>query len=283
MAVYPRKQTVLILVVCILVVGGVSLYAYGGFSGLSGIRSQSTAYLTDVSASPAGMIPENSDWQKQFLGINATSTSLKKTAKTVPSAPPENLTATDILGRAFITKYGELKQAGLEKDAGSIEKIMGQVTAETVARLPGPKTFSPADIRLAASSTEALTIYGKAVMSIFYRYMPKQNEAEIAHQAFVDDNMEDLKKIDPVIAGYRSMQSALLATPVPVPLASYHINLIDAVSMALYNAESFRHMDTDPVRGLAAVSLELVALQNIVTALTNMNNYFLSLGLMITS
>lgn len=273
MAANPRKQTVVILVVCILIVGGVAFYVRRGSSEFLSARSAPEGVATGLSISGREVLPVNGDWQKQFLGNNATTTTFKNALATNPPAPAEKLTATDLLGRAFLTKYGELQQSGLSNDSKSVESVVAQVTAESLARLPTPKTFSAADIKLSASSTTALAAYSKAVLMAFQLYMPKTNEMEIANQAFADNDMSQLKNIDPIIANYKKMIAELTAVPVPVPLAQYHINLLDGIAMALYNAESFRHADTDPVRGLAAVSLELVALQNIATAVASINDY----------
>ncbi len=278
MAANPRKQTVVILVVCILMVGGVAFYVYGRSAGFSKAGTSGINSATDFLVSPQETLPVTSDWQKQFLGANATTTTFKNTAKTTAPQQEERLTATDLLGRAFLTKYGELQQSGLSNDSKSVESVMRQVTAESLAGLPSPKTFSASDIRLSASSTSALGIYSKSVLLAFRLYMPETNEMEIANQAFADNDMAQLKNIDPVIANYKKMITELVAVPIPMPLVQYHINLLDGIAMALYNAESFRHSDTDPVRGLAAVSLELVALQNIATAIASINDYLIATG-----
>ncbi|MCX6716045.1 MAG: hypothetical protein NT077_03445 [Candidatus Taylorbacteria bacterium] len=283
MAVYPHKQTVVILVVCILVVGGMAFYVRGGISGVSNSKLNGINNSNNLSISSQQVLPVTTDWRKQFLGNSATSTNFKTTSKTTLAKDTENLTSTDLLGRAIFSKYAELRQTGLNNDSKTVDSVVSQVTTSNLAALPTPKTFSKTDIRTSASSKTALAIYARAIILLFQTYMPKTNEMEVANQAFADNDMLKLKNIDPIIDSYKKMISILTATPVPEPIAGYHIDLLNGISMALYNAESFRHADVDPVRGVTAVSLELVALQNISSALSNMHRYFTSVGVQLSS
>ncbi len=279
MAVNTRKQTIVILVVCILAVGGVSWYVRGDHRSRYSL-GQMKGTQTEIMTTPSGdVLTTNNDWQKDFLATNATGTAFKATSASLVAAKPEQLTATDLLGRAFMTKYAELKRTGLNADSASVKNVMGQVTAQSLASLPSPKNYALSDIRVVVDSKTAAVTYSKDIGATIQTHMPKQNEAEIANQAFNSGDMSQLKAIDANITGYRSMLSALSIMPVPASLANYHLVLMNGVSTALYNSESFRHMDTAPIRGLAAVSLELVALQDIVSSLRGMQNYFNSTGI----
>lgn len=274
MAVYPRKQTVVILVVCILAVGGVAFYVRGDPSG---IKSPTSNELVGVSATAQEALPENADWRQQFIDKSSTSTTFRSTAKAA-SSEPEKLTATDLLGRSFLTKYGELQQSGLITDNDTVTSVMSQVTSEALENLPSPKTFSITELAYAASTSEALSAYIKTVTKAFAVHTPKQNEAQIATQALNSNDMSLLKNIDPIVKSYSDLLGILKATPVPAPLAQQHIYLLNNVSLAVYTAEAMRHMDTDPVRGLTGASLGLAAMQNIANALYSINDYLVASG-----
>lgn len=281
MAAYPRKQTVVILVVCILVVGGLAFYVRAGNSGFSRAKSLDTGLTNTLFISTQEILPVTTDWRKQFLGASATSTTLKGTASASLSTPDEKLTATDLLGRAIFAKYAELRQTGLNNDSKSVESVVNQVTAANLSALPAPKKFSAKDIITSTNTTLNLSMYSKAILATLGTYMPKVNEMEIANQAITNDDMTELKKIDPIIANYKQMISLLTTMQVPIPLTQYHVDLLNSLSMALYNAESFRQVDTDPVRGLSAASSELVILQNISLAISGIHNYLTSMGVTI--
>jgi hypothetical protein len=135
------------------------------------------------------------------------------------------------------------------------------------------------DLTIVPDGRTALNTYRSVVVGAVSAYTPKLNEAVLAGQAFDDNDMTELAKIDPIIAGYQSMVSALLKVPVPQSLAKYHLDLLNGAMISLYNAQSFRHMDTDPVRGLSAVSFELVALQNMSDAISGIRSYFSTVGM----
>lgn len=277
MAAYPRKQTVVIFAICAIAVGGVSYYSYGPFWDNRNPQTPSSPTLV-AAVDVQGVLVSNNDWQKQFLGSDsATSTAYKATTPYSVASGDKDLTPADKLGRNFFTQYAQLNQAGLTNDPQTVSDSMGQVASQTVGGLSGPKVYSLNDIVIGANGTPATASYGNSLISVF-NSMPNQNEAVIAQQAFDDNDMSELAEIDPVITSYSNMISKLVKVPTPRPLAQYQLNLINGLSIALYNAESFRHMDTDPVQGLSAVSLEVIGLQNISLALSNIQNYFISAG-----
>jgi hypothetical protein len=91
--------------------------------------------------------------------------------------------------------------------------------------------------------------------------------------------MNELKKIDPIIAGYKTAKTRLLATVVPDTLALPHLDLINGISMQIFNAESLRNSDKDPLTALAAVSLEVKSLETIAVAIRKMQNSFVLSGI----
>ena len=276
MAAYPRKQTVVIFILCALAVGVIAFYVYGGFTvtGTSSGRQSGVA-----TAAVQNLSTSNVDWQKQFLGAAANTSAFKATGTMVASKNDAGLTAVDDLGRNFFTKYAELRQSGLTTDPQTVNDAMGQVASQAVSELSGPKVYSLKDIVIGGNSRTVTSAYGNAVVLVFRDYMPKQNEAVVAQQAFDDNDMSELAQINPIISSYKDAISLLIKIPTPQPLAQYHVNLINGLSIALYNAESFRHVDTDPVRGLAAVGLEMVWLKDVSLAIADIQNYFIGAGI----
>lgn len=276
MAAYPRKQTVAIFILCAFAVGGVGYYVYGQKSAdTTGYQDQAKATVTVASEKLA----DNNDWQKQFLAAGGDNGAFKPSAAPVTAKKDENLAPIDTLGRDFLTKYMELRQSGLSDDSQSVADSMNAVAAANLNKLPSPKIYSSNNIAVSAGDQSNLTRYKNAIVSLFRDSLPKLNEAMLAQQAYENNDMSELALIDPVISGYKDSISILLKTPAPEPLAKYHVDLLNALSISLYNAESFRHMDTDPMRGLAAVSLEIVGIQNTMTAYADIQSYFISKGM----
>jgi hypothetical protein len=283
MAAYPRKQTALIFVVCLIVVAGLYWYVRKDANRPASQKSIVVASSVSSDVQSSSPIASNSDWKKDFLDAQQSSLTFKQPGSTAKAATPENLTASDVLGRAFMTKYAELKETGLNKDSKSVQVAMSQVISQTLSSMPAPQTFSKKNVKVVADSSPSAASYAKSLMSVFSRYMPKENGAEIASRAFDDNDMSELADIDSITAGYASMLSELSRMTVPVSAVGYHVDLMNSVAMSLYNAQSFRHIDTDPVRGLAAAQMELPALEGMAAAMSGMQRYFTQMGIRIGS
>jgi len=85
--------------------------------------------------------------------------------------------------------------------------------------------------------------------------------------------MDELSNLDPIIANYKTALKTLATMPVPKPLASYHLDLMNGINISLFNAESLRHVDDDPMKGLAAVGMEVQGLQYIDNAVSEIKQY----------
>lgn len=269
MSAHPQKQTLIIAVVCVLVVAGAAFYVFRLAPGASPAPAAYKA--ADVAAAPQQQLPSG-DWQRQFLGSTSTkSAAFAKPKQAAPSLSPQ-LTDTELLGQAFITKYAALKQAGLTADAKTVSNVMSQVAAENIASIASPRTYAYADIVIAPDSAAATAAYGSVIADLFTNALPRENEAVIASKAFDDNDMSELAQIDPIIASYKQMISRLLATPVPKRFIQYDLNLLNGLSISAYNAESLRHIDSDPMKGLKAVSLELAGIDATYSAFLDILN-----------
>jgi len=282
MAVYPSKQTAVIFIVCMMAVLGFAYYVHGDALNsamkLGRPLELSASGQTTALATTGQSLPSNGDWKSQFLASSSTKTGFSSVPTIGAVTKQETLTATDQLGRAFMNKYAELRQLGLTSDSNSVTNVMSQVSANNIDSLPAPKTYLMKDISVSGSGNSVLDSYGANLLLDFQNYMPHSNEAEIAIKAFDDSDMTELALIDPVIAGYQALIKRLAIMSVPKPVAQYHLDLLNGISMSLFNAQALRHLDTDPVRGLSAIGLEMVGLQKTLTAFSNIQSYFASVG-----
>ena len=276
---YPRRQTLVIFAVCAVALIVVALYKYRTASSAPSAASAEENVVVSAAPTTTPALSDDTDWKKAFEQGGSASSGAFNTGSSADSNSDASLTPLDVLGRNFLTQYATLKQNGLTQDPATVDDVMSQVASQSIAGMATPKVYASADIQTIPTSPAATRQYGKDINAIFARDLPSQNEAILAQKAFDDNEMSELTAIDPVINGYQAMLNDLLALPVPQPLATDHLALINGVSIALYNAQSFRHMDTDPVRGMAAVSLELAGLQGMSSALTNIQDYFVSSGI----
>lgn len=271
----PHTSTVIISIVCILVVLGTTIYVYRP-------STDSNLATQDLITTPTSLdqvaTVSNNDWQKAFFGGGTNSNTKNGTAST-QSSSPEKLTDTDLMGRDFFVAYAQLHQSGMDTNQQSVDAAAKQVITNYVARMPSPTLYTKDAITTTkADDTKTLQAYARSVKLTLQSDMPSQNEAVIIAQAYDANDLSLLKKIDPIIAGYKKTIKDLLGTTVPISMASYHVSLINGISRALYNAEALRNTDTDPARSVVAINQEVPALQAISDAISNIQAYLTARG-----
>ena len=272
---HPRKQTLFIFVICLAIVLVAGLYMYDqNQSKVSILNNVSISSSTEYANIP---ISTNTDWKKSFYDASTTNNSYKTTKNNVNKI--ETLTDTDQFGREFFAKYMELRQSGLTNNQDALNAAANEIIQKTAVLNQNPKTYGVSNIIVQTDySVNALKVYAEKLISIL-KMFPDESEATIALNAFEQGDLSLLKKIDPVISNYKTMLNELTKTPAPKPLAQYHLDLINGLSTQIFNAESLRTSDKDPLRGLAAVSLEVSGLKSVYTALGEMQTYFSSIGI----
>lgn len=276
--VYLPKQTSIIFVICLLVVGGVYLYVYGK-PNLKASQKMAFSVGDKIPEVSVANSANTSDWQKQFVSKD-NPTAFKTPPKASPDLSREPLTTTDLLGRDFFTKYMQLRQAGLTTDEQSVNQATNQIIADSLSAIPTPQAYSAKEISvIAADDIVSLKNYASTLIGILYTSMPEKNEAEIAMEAFQKDDLTLLGNIDPIIKEYKNALEKLRETSVPQSLSQYHLDLINGLSMQYFNAQSLRQAGNDPIRALAAVGLEVKSLGIIANALANMQVTFTKAGI----
>jgi hypothetical protein len=170
----------------------------------------------------------------------------------------------------FLSKYSQLRQSGLNTDSDAIKTATQNIIANSGDYIPKPTSYTYADMKIIDDkSIDVLAKYGKEVMTSIGTAIPKVTETTIATEAFDKNDMTLLKKIDPIIASYKKTLSALKSMNVPALVAKDHLDLMNGVSIQLYNAESLRNADTDPLKGLAGVGMEVNGLTLISQSIMN--------------
>ncbi len=278
---YPHRQTVIIFVVSVLAVAGTIWYVKGPAPVTSNVSS--TAAVSAVApTNDLAAVSASGDWRKQFYDSSKTGSFKTSTQKTsADSSGDAPLTATDALARDFMARYMQMHKAGLDTDQKTIDSVASQLITNGVANVVPPRSFALSDIKTTSAVDKAtLSAYGRSISAILHSYLPDSdhNEAQIAIQALDNGDMTLLKKIDPVISNYREAAAALMSMRVPAPLAQYHLNLVNGVAMALFNAKALRNLESDPLTGLGAISLEMQGLQTMSDAQDSIASYLQSVG-----
>lgn len=171
---------------------------------------------------------------------------------TKDSTIKQNLTPTDVVARDFFARYAELNQLGLTSDKGSQAELIAQVIKNGVV-LSTPKIYTQKDILISVdSSAAAIRRYGNELGAIFIKYNNPnaRNEMVIAKESVDQEDPDILKELDPIVASYKNIISEIVKIPAPQVLSVNHLELVNAMSILYFSADSLRKMDSDTVSGI---------------------------------
>lgn len=276
---YPRKQTVFIFFICLILVFGTSVLVNGWPSTKKQVSYKNVSEKTIVVTSDAVADTGEQEWQKSFFDDQAK-VNVKNAKDVQPAKLAEKLTPTDLFGRNFFTKYTELRQSGLSDNASAIDSVANELINQSLSGIKGANLYTLKDIKTTyKSDVETTKKYAEDLIAILSNWMPAVNEVEIVTEALESGDMDLLKKIDPIIVGYKNAVNKLKTITVPDSLALPHLDLINGISMQIFNAEALRNADKDPLTSLAAVSMEVKSLETIAGAIGRMQTIFANTGI----
>ena len=303
------KNSLLILAAALLV-GGAFLIAeyrnknskavYKDPVSLSGGTIDTTAQTKD--SDEDGL----KDWEEVLLGTDindgdtdgdGTSDGKEVADKRNPTIPGPNdkLTATvsadltkgavvldplDALSRQFFAKYMELSKLGISKDVLNRQELID--TAIGGIPFESAKTYTTATILVKADSSPlSIKNYGNEVGEAFKKNINSstRNEGIIAKEALEKEDPSILKEIDPIIASYTKILTALRQIQAPQAVATLHVSLVNGVSTGLFAAQSFRDSGDDPVKALQGAGSYREAELLLRNALINIRAYIIFLGI----
>jgi hemoglobin-like flavoprotein len=274
---YPHKQTTLIAILCIIAVGGVFIYAKSDQPTDKTALGPTPTSSIDVTSSKKtdDTLASTTDWKLSFLEKPASS--IRNTA---PSASLEDLTLTDQFGRDFFARYIQLKQSNLIENQPFVTDTLNQSIYNAARAAEQPKVFTAADISIIAEATATnIKVYGNTLGSTFSTYGVDADPAIIANDAFEKGDMNLLKQIDPIVSSYETITTQLKNTPVPQPLAPYHVDLLNAVSSMAKISRDIRGVEHDPMQTMVSVSAYTAVQNNLLTSLKSIKSYFALTGI----
>jgi hypothetical protein len=277
MIAYPRTHTIIILVICGITVTSVAMYVYGDFFSPSHKNELGAVEVVPTSISDANQLVETAGWKDTFFNVtdknNLYGTTSSKNSR--GNSPREVLTATDLFGREFFSKFMTLRQAGMVSNSDAKEALVNQVIESGQLITDSPKVYSLVDLNI--SNTEdniTRQVYANNVAKTIKNHQPRENEGVIAKEALETGDANRLADIDPIIIAYSSVRSDLLDISVPSSLASYHLNLVNGMSEAVANALSLRNTLDDPLQTLSTLSRYQTTEKNFFNTVVDMRTYF---------
>ena len=281
-------KNVILIIIAILVVGGSFVFAEYRNDKVENVYVAPIAIdSVDTGASEIDNDGDGmKDWEEILLGSNPNDPKSKGSVAVKSSVtadltknPAEKLSPIDLVSRDFFARYMELRQIGISSDKANQEELAARTLGNIV--LPQPNPYKINEIQTKTDdSKEAVEQYGSEIGAIFKTYgIKSRNEAVIAKEALEKDDMSLLKEIDPIIVSYKNIINALIKVEAPQAMATMHLDLVNGLNSALFLAQSFRNVESDPVAGLQATSYYQITEQSLGNALRAIKSYFTYLGI----
>lgn len=246
----PSRQFIL-LVVSLALSGGLVFAA-------DRVTHPGTAHIS-VDTSPTAYKAATADWQGSLQavqaasGISSPSGSDQATIEgLLEAAKSGNL--TDSVSRSLFINLFNAKSQGLGDDIPTQEQLVKGAISQVDAIAP-KKTYTTADLNVAADSKDALHAYGNASMAIFTNNSNGEFAQTLAimDAAMTANDSSKLKDLKPIQETYKTIATELAATLVPKTLVPFHLALVNDYSTMAATYEGMQTLISDPLGGLAAV------------------------------
>lgn len=234
-----------------------------GSIALAGVLILAAKAYTNPPPAPAAEVAavqnqDAGDWQTALAdvqdqaGITAPQPpDQQAVAQLLNAAQSDNVTST--VGRSLLIRLTDAKVQGLGDDLPTQDSLI----AAAKAQLPTAtaKTYTSADLTIAAQTSSSLHAYGNAFVAAVTAHPDASSQATYVEMGYATDYQDDSRISDfpHRAAEYRALARDLALLPVPKTLAPLHLSIInDFASMAATYADMSTVID-DPLRGIAGL------------------------------
>ena len=207
------------------------------------------------------------DWEEGLYGtdLNKKDTNgdgvsdnveVNKIKETEGKTTEENLTQTDKFSRELFATVTALNQAG-QIDQNTIDTL-GASLSEKIKNPIIRKVYLLSDIKISTDdSVQAVQKYSTALNAVYEKNKMKGTAIDVL-QEFINDgqneNVEALKKLDPIIKQTNMIVSGMVAISTPKILAQAHLDMINAIERLIENLNDIKLYETDPIVAMGAMS-----------------------------
>lgn len=167
-----------------------------------------------------------------------------------------NLTETEKLSRGILEQVIAFQDAGISFDSDTRNDLAGLLGGSIDITLPPRTRIDASRIETVTETAASLTAYTNALGSILGGEATAQTSELIALAQFGQTgDTSALEGLSDVVATYDVIIDGLTAMTVPGTLVSKHLVLIEAFAATRDAISMLSAIQTDPVKGLAALSL----------------------------
>ncbi|MDO8483102.1 MAG: hypothetical protein Q7S86_04780 [bacterium] len=191
-----------------------------------------------------------------------------------------DLSETDKFSRDLFLKIIAAKKADAPPSEEDLENFLN-ASIEQEMKIQSVKAYEEGDFQVDSAETpEKIKAYGEKIAEIMNTKpsQPLENELIIFERAENNNDPNELKKLDPLIAQYRWIEDSLLKTVVPGSALSHHIAFANSIKGMIYSITGLKYVLTDPIKALPGVDVYDRNLSNFINSLLQFRGYFETVG-----
>jgi len=200
----------------------------------------------------------------------------KKVTVSIKNDENPELTRTDIFAREFFANI-----VALEKTGNTSPEALSNTSDFLIKELlkNGLKdTYTIDDLNINTDVTkEVIHNYGNELGNIINKYPQLLNYPEvfIINESLQNNDASLMKKLNPIIEGYRNANADLLNTSVPQGNSLVHLQALNSLNNVAISLEIIQVVFDDPISGLVGIKQYKKSLIRLNTAIKKTSEYFL--------
>lgn len=187
-----------------------------------------------------------------------------------------DLSETDKFSRELFLKIIAAKKADAPPTEADLESFLN-ASIEQEIKAQSVRAYGEGDFQVDGKETpEKIKIYGDEIVRILTEKPAKELEYEIDifERAEKNNDPEELKKLEPLIAQYRNIETMLLKVVVPESALEQHIAFTNSVAGMIYSITGLKYIMTDPIRAVPGVASYAENAESFITTVQQFKNYF---------
>ncbi len=178
-------------------------------------------------------------------------------SESLASYSTENLNPTDKIAKNLFEKYLALKQGGAELTKEEEQALIRSVISANLASSKTIKSYTLANLKIIFEDDEkALRDYANNMGNILFdpSYEKTEQELVIIERSILNNDPDELKKIDAIVRVYKKIIERSLIVSVPKSLSNKHLNLVNSMEKVAQTINNMKEIYSDPYSAITNLS-----------------------------
>jgi hypothetical protein len=262
----PSRKILAVLIVCLGVLAAVWILQENFNFGTNSSGKVGQAPAVSTSENATSSTNQSVDWQNILSNVQSSTTVADGLAGSGASGAVGD-SLTDQLAQNFFNRYLDVQaqenQSGADTSNGLDTDTANQIAADTLSSgnytSVQPVVYTLQNLIIASNSSQAtvqnyINIFVKNSDQMSADEKQNGNEVDIINDAILNQDQNEIAKLDPIIQSYQTLLLNMLKAPSPANAAELHLGFVNSVSQVLADLQAIRTAFTDPVKALAAVN-----------------------------